>query len=752
MTGGRTAHPLLISLANISMDFRNKASNRAFLLLALLPIPKYIHNKSKVRGMLEARLFHQCLDIVLAPLKAAAQFGVMLSDPLGNLRWCFTPLSSFIVDTPEAQLISCAGGKSSPVTTANYKQFGDDFRHPARTGSITIKTINEINSSPTALESLEKYEKIAKSYRLNGVQLPFWRDWPLSSDPSTFLTSEPLHHWHKQFWDHDMKWCIHMLGASEIDFRFSVLHNRTGYRHFNEGISRLKQVTGREQRDLQRYILVVIADAVPPRFLIAIRALLDFRYLAQSPMITEDVCDHISNALSLFHQHKQAILDAGARRGKKKEIRNWQIPKLELLQSVVPTICHNGAPCQWSADITEHAHIDVVKEPVRSGNNRAHESHICRYLDRLEKVQNFSLWTSIRDTGVKFRARTSEEEDVENEMALGEDIVVSTTEELLPFLWTSGYHTETHQVVDYFHRADLIKRGLLSQASLCPPRTFQSAENVVYHLRRDPSYKKTIADTAQLYNIPDLPAALGNFILHVSHDPTISHINSVGGQRRVHHDHLPVSHLQIWKKLRIQTTSYHHPHNKLAPYTLNAVHPFSTWPHGCFDTALFNVDPSKRWPQSGISGQHLTAFARMCYSLSFSIGHVIVDICLIFRIMPSAPPYTAETILGQKITSRFLAYVRRYDVIQQRNPTNAAQHGIYPEPNSGLFLLKRAKRANGEAAGDIIPLDQLRSIVDIAPRFGEKADPRFTNSSSLTYATKFWLNKYFDKELFYALS
>jgi hypothetical protein len=176
---------------------------------------------------------------------------------------------------------------------------------------------------------LEKYEKIAKSYRLK----PFWRDWLLSFDPSTFLTSEPLHHWHKQFWDHDVKWCIHMLGASEIDFCFSVLHNRTGYRHFNEGISRLKQVTGREQRDLQCYILVVIADAVPPRFLIVIRALLDFRYLAQSPIITEEVCDHISNALSLFHQHKQAILDAGARRGKKRRFKigkfqNWSFFKV----------------------------------------------------------------------------------------------------------------------------------------------------------------------------------------------------------------------------------------------------------------------------------------------------------------------------------------------------------------------------------------------------------------------------------------
>jgi hypothetical protein len=127
MTGGRSAHPLLISLANISMEFRNKDLNNAYLLLALLPIPKFIHRKKPICGMLEARLYHKCLDIVLRPLKAAAQIGVMLSDPLGNLRWCFTPLVSFIVDTPEAQLIACVGGKTSPLTTANYQQFGDDF-------------------------------------------------------------------------------------------------------------------------------------------------------------------------------------------------------------------------------------------------------------------------------------------------------------------------------------------------------------------------------------------------------------------------------------------------------------------------------------------------------------------------------------------------------------------------------------------------------------------------------------------------
>jgi hypothetical protein len=51
-----------------------------------------------------------------------------------------------------------------------------------------------------------------------------------------------------------------------------------------------------------------------------------------------------------------------------------------------------------------------------------------------------------------------------------------------------------------------------------------------------------------------------------------------------------------------------------------------------------------------------------------------------------------------------------------------------------------------------VPLDQIRAQADLAPRFGAKANPKLTSSTSLVYSTEFWLNKYFDKELFYALS
>ena len=139
---------------------------------------------------------------------------------------------------------------------------------------------------------------------------------------------------------------------------------------------------------MQRYIIGVIAGKAPPRFITAVRSLLDFRYLTQAPVFSSHSLDRVAAALQEFHNNKDAILSQGAQ-------AHWQIPKLELLQSVVPSIRQSGAMIQWSADITEHAHIDVIKVPARAGNNQIYYSQIAHYLDRLEKCSRFDLATHI---------------------------------------------------------------------------------------------------------------------------------------------------------------------------------------------------------------------------------------------------------------------------------------------------------------------------------------------------------------------
>ena len=83
-----------------------------------------------------------------------------------------------------------------------------------------------------------------------------------------------------------------------------------------------------------------------------------FCYWAQATSITKSICAKIQSALDMFHAHKDAIIEAGACHNQKNNlIDNWYIPKLEFMQSVVPGIIANGVPVQWSADVTEHAHI-----------------------------------------------------------------------------------------------------------------------------------------------------------------------------------------------------------------------------------------------------------------------------------------------------------------------------------------------------------------------------------------------------------
>ena len=180
------------------------------------------------------------------------------------------------------------------MSTATYKEFGNDKHHDPRTAGNTLNAIGELCAQFDP-DDFSPFLKAAKSYGLNGVHEPFWRYWPLS-DPDKFLKVEPLHHFFRMGWDHDIQWCIMVVGEDEIDYRFNLLQTLVGYRSFADGISKLKQVTGRDHRSIQQYILCTVAGAAPPRFLAAVHALLDFHYLAQMPVFDEQALTKLDAA------------------------------------------------------------------------------------------------------------------------------------------------------------------------------------------------------------------------------------------------------------------------------------------------------------------------------------------------------------------------------------------------------------------------------------------------------------------------
>ena len=99
-------------------------------------------------------------------------------------------------------------------------------------------------------------------------------------------------------------------------------------------------------------------------------------------------------------------------------------------------------------------------------------------------------------------------------------------------------------------------------------------------------------------------------------------------------------------------------------------------------------------------------------------------------------------------TEAFLVYVQRFDIVPQINPSFSSRSGPFPDPASSMYLLKCSTRTDGHRLGDVVPLAQVREQVDITPNFGAKADNRLTKETSLEYSQEFWLNHYFDTEIF----
>ena len=80
MTGDKKMHLLFLTIANINSDVCMKATSHAWACIAYTPTLEFIVHP-KYQSVLEARVWHHCLDIVCAGLKIAAHTGTFMSDP-----------------------------------------------------------------------------------------------------------------------------------------------------------------------------------------------------------------------------------------------------------------------------------------------------------------------------------------------------------------------------------------------------------------------------------------------------------------------------------------------------------------------------------------------------------------------------------------------------------------------------------------------------------------------------------------------
>jgi hypothetical protein len=650
------------------------------------------------------------MDKAFARCKKAAIAGYFMADPRGHLRLSFPLLVAWIADLPEQHLISAVANSASPLSHAVTTQFGDAFCHPPRRGEETIKLIQDLTSLVDPWK-LADFQDKGKELGLSGVHLPFWRDWFLA-DPYHFLVPEILHTCHKFFYDHPFQWCVNAIGALELDSRFKSLHPRVGFCHFNNSVSHVKQMTGHEHRDIQRSIMPVIASAVPPSLLCAIRALVDFIYQVQSPLLPESAISSFVEALQEFHDEKEAITVAGARVGTNGPITHFNIPKLEIWHHFAHSTRMMGAPIQWTADVTERLHITEVKHPFRATNHRDFEDQCARILDRLERVRSFDLICSFRANGSL---------KLENPAAAEAFLAAEQDPHTAHSLATNAHEkivTSRRPIRNYF------LDGFLSSNSL-----------TAFHLNNTPDIASiSISKATDLYSLQDFWPALGDFMHGLSHQQRRGRRIS-SGCPDVRFDHI-----RIWYRFKIQLCSVHDQHVVVPPQTVQALPPSQEHPHGMCDTVLIHTHGDADESFQGKSPN----FLAVLINSNLSVATQVAQVRMIFQPIPRE---------RHSVPFPKLCYVEKFAFAGRR-----AEDGTrLEEPHVDMYLLRRQFRAqmagNGERTrmGDITPITDIARAVNIVPVYGAQKDPRITAKNSLDLPTDFYLNNFSDKEIYHTL-
>ncbi|KAJ7136421.1 hypothetical protein C8R43DRAFT_1089450 [Mycena crocata] len=392
MFGNKTAYPVYMTIGNIPKEIRRKPSRRAYVLLAYLPTSKLEHITNQAsRRRTVANLFHACLSHITAPLRDAGVIGLSMASGDGIIRRAHPIVACYIGDYPEQLLVTCVKTGWCPTCEVEHGCLGDGDSCAQRNLEKILAALDKLDEGGTI------YTQACEEAGIKPIVHPFWEKLPYTNI-FTSITSDILHQLYQGIIKHLIGWLKESLGEAELDARCRRLPPNHNIRLFMKGISKLNRVTGREHAQISRFLLGIILDIRLPdglssmRLVQAVRAVLDFVYLAQYPMHTTETLDILEDARLRFHENKAIFVDLGVR-------EDFNLPKLHTWDHYGPNIISFGSTDNYNTEYTERLHIDLAKDAYRSTNMKNEFPQMTLWLERKEKIlrhEQFIDW-ELRD-------------------------------------------------------------------------------------------------------------------------------------------------------------------------------------------------------------------------------------------------------------------------------------------------------------------------------------------------------------------
>ncbi|KAG1887205.1 hypothetical protein F4604DRAFT_1877690 [Suillus subluteus] len=298
-------------------------------------------------------LFHYCMTQVLEPLVKAGKDGVDVTCPDRQVRRMHPAVAAYVADFPEQCLVACCMENRCPKCVVGRN------KRESTLGYLCLHHDGEMSN-----------EQFEGGLGLRAIYSPFWATLP-HNDIFSCITPDILHQLHKGvFKDHLVSWCSDIIGEEELDACFKAMMSYSGLRHFKKGISKRKQWTGADYRELQWVFLGVIAGAVNNQVLAAVHG-----YQTH----TDITLSHMHSALASFHANKHIFLDLGVR-------EHFNIPKIHSMLHYVNTIRLFGSADGFNTELPERLHINFAKCAYRASNRRDYVIQMTTWLQWQESI------------------------------------------------------------------------------------------------------------------------------------------------------------------------------------------------------------------------------------------------------------------------------------------------------------------------------------------------------------------------------
>ncbi|KAI0733010.1 hypothetical protein BC629DRAFT_1586009 [Irpex lacteus] len=365
----KSAYPVYITIGNLPKHIRRQGSRHGQILLGYLPASHFDHITSATeRRRAVANVFHACMRVIVAPLSKAGIEGVLMTSGDGVTRRCHPIFSNYVGDYPEQVLVTLV--------------------LPPRDVEPILEALRSIE------EGVDKFIEACADIGIKPVAYPFWQDLPFVNIYRS-ITPDILHQLYQGLIKHLVKWLTHAYGANEIDARCRRLPLNHNVRNFHKGLSKLQRLSGVEHAQISQIILGLIVDLrlpggeSPVRLVTAVRALLDFLYLARHPIQTDVTLTAIDRAWADFHTYKSGFRST-----------NFNFPKAHNPGHYSYYIKLYGTTDNYNTETTERLHIDFAKDAYRSTNHKDEFPQMTLWLERREKLWRHTQYIAFR-TGVQ---------------------------------------------------------------------------------------------------------------------------------------------------------------------------------------------------------------------------------------------------------------------------------------------------------------------------------------------------------------